>query len=278
MTEESKSASTKLGTVTIKSSVGGTTLEFPVDLDLTLSTSAEGAKVGVVATVGLASLQASFDAIAKSLPMPDDTSGYGTKVVASVESASLTAAGDSAVLDANINVKVWQIEKGIPGGGTTVRWETQCVDLGWPLGKVCTDVPVTVEIKPSPDIKTVLLTEGVNGRVSLSLATPDGQSIEVRPGPASVTPRSDIGKFFNSVAAIFNQDLSSRAQTEINDIINDGTLRQSLPSEILAFNPSIASVQFLTLPDGYLGAQVDFRATLTPAQLTEWIQKSIGKG
>ncbi len=74
MTEESKSASTKLGTVTIKSNVAGTTLEFPVDLDLTLSTSADGAKVGVIATVGLASLQASFDAIAKSLPMPDDTS------------------------------------------------------------------------------------------------------------------------------------------------------------------------------------------------------------
>lgn len=278
MAGESGYASTKLGTVSIQSDVAGTQLTFPVDLELSLSTSIEGARVGVIAEVGLASLQASFDGIAKSLPMPNDTSGYGTKIVAHVESASLGASGDTAVVDANVNVTVWQIEKGIPGGGFTVRWETKCVDLGWPLGKVCADVPVKVEIPPGPDIKAKILTEGVNGNVALSLATPDGVSIEIRPGSTTVTPRSDIGKFFNDIAGIFNQNLSTRAQKEIAEIVNDGTLRQALPAEILAFNPSIAGVQFLTRGDGSLGVKVDFRAVLTPAQLTEWMQKSIGKG
>lgn len=278
MAGESGYASTKLGTVSIQSDVAGTKLTFPVDLELSISTSADGAKVEVIAEVGLASLQASFDGIAKSLPMPNDTSGYGTKIVARVESASIGASGDTAVVDANVNVTVWQIEKGIPGGGTTVRWETRCVDLGWPIGKVCTDVPVSIEVPPGPDIKLELLTEGVNGNVALSLATPDGVSIEIRPGPATVTPRSDIGKFFNDIAGIFNQNLSARAQKEVAEIVNDGTLRQALPAEILAFNPSIAGVQFLTKSDGSLGAKVDFRAVLTPAQLTEWMQKSIGKG
>jgi hypothetical protein len=277
MANESGSTSTKLGTVTIQSNVAGTQLSFPVDLELFLSTSPSGAKIGVVANVGLANLQNSFDSIAKSLPMPNDTSGYGTKIVASVESASLRSAGDTAVLEANINVTVWQIEKGIPGGGTTVRWETRCVDLGWPVGRVCTDVPVSVEIPPGPDIKLELVKEGVNANVALSLATPDGTSIEIRPGPTTVTPRGDIGKFFNDVAGIFNQNLSAQAQKEIAEIVNDGTLRQALPQEILAFNPNIAGVQFLTRPDGSLGALVDFRAMLTPEQLTEWIQKSVGK-
>lgn len=278
MSNESGVASTKLGTVNIQSDVAGTTLVFPVDLELFLSTSEEGAKVGIIAEVGLANLQSSFDGIAKSLSMPNDTSGYGTKIVAHVEGASLSAAGDTAVIDANVNVTVWQIEKGIPGSGFTLRWETKCIELPWPVGKVCTDVPVKVEIPPGSDIKLKLLTEGVNGTVALSLATPDGASIEIRPGPATVTPRSDIGKFFNDVAGIFNQNLSARAQKEVAEIVNDGTLRQALPPEILAFNPSIAGVQFLTLSDGSLGVKVNFQAALTPAQLTEWIQKSIGKG
>lgn len=34
-------------------------------------------------------------------------------------------------------------EEGPPIPETTVRWTTQCVDLGWPIGKVCTDLPET---------------------------------------------------------------------------------------------------------------------------------------
>lgn len=277
MANESGSAALNLGTVIIQSNVAGTVLDFPTELELSIHTSQEGAKIGILARVALANLQNSFDAIAKTLPMPNDTSGYGTKIVARVESASLGASGDTAQLAANVNVTVWQIEKGLPGGGTTIRWETRCVDLPWPVGRVCTDVPVKVEVPPGPDIKLEVLKEGFNAQVALSLATPDGQSIEIRPGPATVTPRGDLGKFFNDIAGIFNQNLSAQAQREIAEIVNDGTLRQALPAEILAYNPKVASVQFQTRPDGTLGAMVDFRAALTAEQLAEWIKKSIGK-
>ncbi len=277
MANETGSGTLNLGTVIIQSNVAGTVLDFPTELELSIHTSQEGANIGVLAKVALANLQNSFDAIAKTLPMPNDTSGYGTKIVVSVESASLGASGDTAQLAANINVTVWQIEKGMPGGGTTIRWETRCVDLPWPVGKVCFDVPVEIAVPPGPDIKLEVLKEGLNAQVALSLATPDGQAIEIRPGPATVTPRGDLGKFFNDIAGIFNQNLSAQAQREIAEIINDGTLRQALPAEILVYNPKVASVQFQTRLDGTLGAMVDFRATLTPEQLAEWIKKSIGK-
>lgn len=277
MANESGIVAAKLGTVNIESDIAGTKLNFPVDLELSLKTSLEGAEVGILASIGLSSLQSSFDAIVKSLPMPNDTSGYGTKIVAWVENASLRASGDTALLDANINVKVWQIEKGVPGGGATVRWETRCQDLPWPIGRVCLDVPVSIEMPPGDDIKIELLTEGVNGTVNLSLATPDGTTIEMRPSAANVTPRSDIGKFLNSVAGIFDQNLSALAQKEIAEIVNDGTLRQALPPQILAFNPLISSVQFTTRSDGSLGAAVKFQAILTSTQLTEWLKSSVGK-
>ena len=34
--------------------------------------------------------------------------------------------------------------EGPPFPETTVRWTQQCIDLGWPLGRACTDVPETV--------------------------------------------------------------------------------------------------------------------------------------
>jgi hypothetical protein len=275
MAEESGFASTKLGTVTIRSDVAGRMLDLPVDLELSINTTAEGAKLRVVAEVGLANVQGGFDDIMKSVPMPNDTSGYGTKIVASVQSASLRAEGNTAVVDANVNVTVWQIEKGVPGGGTTIRWEEKCVDLPWPVGRVCTNVPTEITMPPGDDIKLQLLSEGVTGTVPLQLVTPDGISIEMRPGPATVTPRSDIGRFFNDVAGIFNSNLSARAQVEIADIVNDGKLRQALPTTIREFNPQIANVQFVTKTDGSLGVKVDFRAVITPLQLTTWMQQSM---
>lgn len=277
MPNETGSASTKLGTVVVEQDFAGTKLQFPTDLELFLQTLAEGAKVRVVANLNLANLQSNFDAIVKSFPMPNDTSGYGTKFVASVENASLQAAGDTAVVDANINVQVWQIEKGLPGAGATLRTKQQCTDFGWPIGRICINVPEKVEIKPGDDIKLKLVEEGIHGRVALSLATPDGQSVEVRPGDIHVVPRGDVGKFLNEIAGIFDSNLSSLVRREVADIISDGTLRKSLPEEMQAFSPSIASIQFLTRPDGALGVAVDFQAMITAAQLTEWMQKAMAE-
>ena len=272
---EHNATAVSLGTVELQQIVAGTQLVFPVDLSLSLTTSPEGVSLDLDAAVGLGPLQANFNAIARSLPIENDMSGYGTKYYVTVESAGLESAGDSAVLKANINVDAWQIEKGVPGGGFTIRWETRCVSLG-PLGKVCTDVPVKVEVPPGPDIKVKLFTEGVACEVSMSLATPDASTIEIRPGAAKAVPRSDIGKFLNDVLGLFNTNLSAMAQKEISEVVNDGSLRQALPKEIAAYNPVIQSVQFETRADGTLGVRVGFRARLTPEQLTEWIKKSLG--
>jgi hypothetical protein len=264
-----------LGTVEIENVVAGTPVKIPVSLDLNIATVNTGIQVVVVADMNLGELQSKVDAIAKSFPMPrDNCPGYGQHVLPTVESVALKTAGNTAAIDARVNVVIWDCQAGVPLGGTTVRWETRCVTI---IRRICTDVPVKVEPKPGPDIKNILIREGLAGEVRLVLAVPDGKSIELKPVSTTVQPRGDVGRFFNNIAGIFNSNLSDVAQKEIRKIVDAGTLRQALPKEILAFNPVINSATFQTTPDGKLGVRASFEALISPQQLTEWIQASIAK-
>lgn len=267
-------AGVSLGAVEIKSDVAGTEVVFPVNLTLDISSSEQSVEVVVLADVGMHNLQDNFEAIAKTFPLPRDDSGYGTKVLASLNSASITPAGDVAKLRFSVNFDVWHIEKGLPLGGTTIEWRTECINI--PLvGKVCTDVPVKIEPKPGDDIKIKVVEEDVNGDIDIALYTPDGQSLEVRPLKVDVTPGGDIAKFFNEIAGIFNVSLGDIARREIAEVINDGTLRKALPKEVQAFNPVIKTANFTTSPAGKLGVTVQFSARITAGQLTEWLANSI---
>lgn len=265
-----------LGSVDVVSEIVGKKLTFPVALDLNINTAASGVELKIVADMNLRSLQDGIDSIAKSYPMPSDNCpGYGQHVLPKIESVSLTGSGNQALLNAKVNVDVWDCQQGLPLAGTTVRWETRCVDLL--VGKACTDVPVKIEARPGPDIKNVLFREGFVGNVTLTLSTPDKQSIELVPSNVSVVPRGDIGRFANQLAGLFNNNLSNLAQNEIRKVVNAGQLRQVLPKEVQAYNPVIYGVQFNTVGDGTLVAHVDFGAILTAEQLADLLKRSIAK-
>ena len=265
-----------IGTVTVESDVVGTKVKIPVALDLHVATAPTGIALSVEAQLDMSDLQLKFDGILKAIPVPrDNCPGYGQHLLPTVEAASLRPAGTTAVLNAKANVVIWDCQKGAPLAGTTVRWETRCVNVFG--GRICTDVPVSVEPKPGPDIKNVLLREGFEGTAGLLLSTADGKSIELRPVGVSVNPRGDVGKFFNSIAGFFNASLSDLVQREVREILDAGVLRRTLPSDVASFNPVIRSAQFVTLPGEKLGAKVTFDALLTPQQLEGWMQASIGK-
>ena len=263
-----------LGLVELRSNVAGSEVVFPVKLALDISSKEDAVNVSVSAVISLANLQSNFDAVVKSFPMPNDMSGYGTKFVVTVKGASLSPAGDGATLIADVNVVAWQIEKGLPLAGTTIHYERYCVDIPF-VGKVCTDVPVSVEPRSGDDIKLRLFEEDVAGQIDLALFTPDGNSLELRPTKVDIKPRGDIGKFFNDVAGIFNSNLSDVVRREIAEVINDGTLRKALPVEFQAFNPLIKTAHFATSEGGQLDVVVMFTAQITAGQLTEWLAKSV---
>ncbi|TFB39017.1 hypothetical protein [Pseudomonas sp. F01002] len=263
-----------LGIVELTSNVAGAELKFPVSLVLDVSSREDAVNVSVSAVINMASLQDNFDAIVKSFPMPNDTSGYGNKFIATVNGASLSPSGDGATLNADINVVGWHIEKGLPGAGATVQYKEVCVDIPF-IGRKCVMVPDGVEIKPGDDIKLRLFGEDVACRIDFSLVTPDGNSLELRPTSVDVTPHGDIGKFFNDVAGIFNTNLNDVVRREISEIISDGTLRKALPLEFQSFNPKITTAHFAISENGKLQSIIMFNAQITGEQLTEWLAQSI---
>lgn len=70
-----------LGNLVMTTDVSGTAIDFPVDLTIDIDTSAGTAKLDVGMNVDLGPLQAKFDAVLRSVQLPNDTSGYGTKPV-----------------------------------------------------------------------------------------------------------------------------------------------------------------------------------------------------
>lgn len=265
-----------LGAVDIVSEVEGQKLTFPVDLDLTINTTPPNIEIKIIADMNMRTLQNNIDAIAKSFPMPSDNCpGYGQHTLPKVESVSLAGSGNQALLNAKVNAVVWDCQQGLPLTGTAVSWETRCVNL---LGsKVCPKVPVKIEARRGPDIKNILVKEGFVGDVALTLATQDKQSIEIVPSNVNVVPRGDLGRFLNQIVGLFNDNLSNIAQKEMGKIVEAGQLRQVLPKEIQAYNPFINDVHFYTAADGALIAHVDFVATLTGEQLSDFLKKSLEK-
>lgn len=265
-----------LGTVDVEADIGGQKLLFPVALDLNIETVPSGFEMLVVADMNLRNLQNSIDSIAKNFPMPNDNCpGYGQHVLPTVESVSLDGVGNQMVLNAKVKAVVWDCQKGVPLGGTTVRWETKCIKV---FGKkICTDVPVKVEPLPGPDIKNILIREGFVGKASLALVTKDKQSIEIVPSNVNVEPRGDLLKFLNTILGLFTDNLSDMAQKEMKKVVDAGVLKQTLPKEFLSYNPELKNAGFVTAQDGSVTAHIEFSALLSKEQLAEMIKQSVGK-
>lgn len=264
-----------LGEVDLRSEINGVQVSFPVTLDLNVADLGDSVKLDISADVSMTDMQQKFDSIVKKLPVQtDNCPGYGQHVLPTVETAKLLARGQTAIIEADVYAKVWDCQAGVPLAGTTVRWEQRCVDLGR-LGRPCVEVPVTVEAKTGPNIRSIIYEGGFVLTAPLSLNTPDGVSIEISPAAANVAPRNDVGKFLNTIAGVFNADLNSAAQKEISKAVDDGFLKQALPKEFLTYQPKIKLAEFRAGPDGKLITHVEFQASVTRDQLAALITQAI---
>ena len=265
-----------LGTVEVETKIGNQKLMFPVTHDLDIKTIPTGFEMSVITDMNLSSLQANIDSLAKTFPMPNNNCpSYGQHVLPKIESVSLKGTGGQAQLHSKINAVVWDCQKGIPLAGATLEWQTRCVKV---FGtKMCTDVPVKLEPRPGPDIKNILIRDGVIADLSLTLVTKDKKSLELVPSNVKVEPRSDLLKFINEIAGLFNTNLSDIVQKEISKAVDAGILKQTLPKEFLKYNPELKNANFVSSPNGVLTAHVEFSALLSNEQLAEMIKQSINK-
>lgn len=261
-----------LGTVEITQPINGIEIKIPIDLSLGIVRTGDMFLISIDALANLRGFQDNTETIIKTFPLPKDLSGYGTKFKIEIENAKLLSQKDSAYIEVNFDTEIWQIEKGVPLGGTTIEWENRCINLG--LGKVCTKVPVKVEPRPGADIKTKLVSEGINAKVSFALSTPDGKSIKINYHDLDVNPRGDVGRFLNDIAEIFNKDINSHLRDVMDKQITQN-LKVSLPDEIEKFNPDIKTIQFKQIQDGSLGIFLNFETEITGKQLNTLIAEEL---
>lgn len=259
-----------LGTVDLVQQYEGVTIKIPVDSTLDVKSSSDKLSIALGLDVNLGEVQSNFKALVKTFDLPtDNCAGYGESVVAKLDSASLSASGNQAVIKAKARVTVWECQKGLPGGGTTVRWKLKCWKV---LGKkYCTKIPQTVTIQPGSDIKTKLVEDDVSAKVELLVSSKDGTSFEITPTNVNVELHNDITKFLNKIAAMFNVSANHLAKGGIEKVVNAGMLKKAIPEEFLQYNPKITALSFYTRANGDLGLKMALTSELTGDQLTKFV-------
>ena len=94
----------KLGKIDVKIDISGVSLVLPTDLSIQIETEVDRI-VLTSDSLDLTELQTNFLTILKSLPLPPRPSDYGIQVeFKSIDSASLTASGDNAILESALSV------------------------------------------------------------------------------------------------------------------------------------------------------------------------------
>jgi hypothetical protein len=258
----------KLGIVDFKQSINGIEVLIPTELSIGIKANEDKFQICIDAISNLSDIQNKFQQIVQTFPLPNDTSGYGTKFVVNLENAKLEPSGDNAYFESNFSCTVWQIEKGIPLGGTTCGTREECVEVWTPFGtkRLCANVPYC-DWLPGDDIKTSI-SEGFNAKINFQLNTPNFKDIKLGYSNLDISPRGDIGKFINQIAEIFNRDINNQV-VEMLDKNIGAKLYSVLPDEIEKFSPEVRTIQFTTLPENQLGILVKFKVDVTGEQLNE---------
>jgi chemotaxis protein CheY-P-specific phosphatase CheC len=138
-------------------------------------------------------------------------------------------------------------------------------------------VPVKVEVGPGADTKSLLTQGQLIGSATLSLATHDNETIELKTSNVNVAPEGDLANFHSQIAGAFGSGLSGLAQQEISKIVNSNVLRRALPKEVKDYKPVIKDAQFHSQPEGALFLLASFTAILSNDQIADLVKKSIGR-
>lgn len=266
------SSKLKLGKFDVKANISGIDLILPTELSIQVETEVDRIVVTSESTIDLVNLQGNILPILRSNPFPP-ISGYGPQCeVTSLDSANLNPLGDSAVLEVGISCSVWEISKGLPY--PVEHTKKVCIDIPF-VGEQCGYIPDGVTFENGADIKLHLFNEGASAKVRFGLVTSDNKSIDILQLETEVYPRGELGKFTNWLLTFIKGDLSHFATGQLRKIINDGSLRQTMPKNLDKYNPLVKTIQFVTLATGSLGLFCSFEASLTEDELGEIIGNSI---
>jgi hypothetical protein len=259
-----------VGPVSIEREILGQSVSVPFTALIEATRNAGSVTLEVILEGDLTDLQSKFNAIARSIPLPQDNCPReGTHTLSVIEDAALQPAGTTAVIRVRARATVWQCASN-PIPSCTVFMGQQCVDLG-PFGRPCTDVPQT-RCEPGSPIKTILVQEGFWGDLPMTLTTRDQRSLDIVPGSPDIHPRGDLGRFINDLARLFNSDLNPLAQRELDKLVDSASLRMILPPGVSQYDLLIQDASFTASGDR-LGVRARLTASISDNQLNDYLQQ-----
>jgi hypothetical protein len=139
------------------------------------------------------------------------------------------------------------------------------------IARPCTDV-LECRFRDGSPIKTILLEEGFWGELPVTVATLDKQSLSMVPGKPDLRPRGDIGRYLNELARVFNYDLNTLADREMEKLVDKAALKAALPVELQRYNFTVENASFTTT-DGKLGVRARLTGDASATELTKLLQE-----
>jgi hypothetical protein len=267
---------TQLDPVPISRTLEKIPLTITVTPEIEIVTKPEEIQLRARAVADLSDVQAKAKTILHLFELPkDNCDSYGRNVVVSrINSASLVGEANVASIRANARVRVWECQKGLPV--VTVKWKTKCIVKN-PVGRGCltkTKVPVSVSVPGQSMVKAVLVEDDVDVRLDFELKVTDGKTTTLSPAKVSISPNGTLEKFLVAVAKFFDVSAEKMAREKLESLIEDGTLRKTLPEEWQRHDPRISEATFSTAASGALLLRVGFEAKLSGKDASEFLKRT----
>jgi hypothetical protein len=267
-------AQTTIGPSVIERPIYGQNIRVEFFTDLNILTDNTTIKIDATMRGDLSDLQKKFNAIVQTIQLPSNNCpSYGVHPLPKIEESSLEARGSVAVIKARLKATVWGCAKN-PVPETVCEMRLRCHEIrafGRLIARPCTHVP-ECRFRDGAPIKTVILEEGFWGEIPFSVATLDNRSVSIVPGKPDLRPRGDIGRWINDLARVFNSDLSTLADREIEKLVDEAALKAAIPPELQKYNLAVQGAS-LTGESGKLGVRIRLAGQAQASDLTKLLQE-----
>jgi hypothetical protein len=244
-----------LGPFPFDQTVLGVTLSSRASAFLSVTRVSEPIEVNARVVADLSDLQRKVGALIDTIPLPtDNCNHFGVdNLVARIWGKQITINGNVATLKLSGDVDNWTCVKN-PIPCTRVEWHGI--------------VPEIVAYDCNPPIKNRNINQPFDAMLPFRLAVVDAHTVAVQLGEPSINLGGTLGSVTNGLLRIAGVDINGQARQALESAINPNLLKQSLPKEILAFNPVVTRAELLS-DSGALAGTVEMNVSIDSKTLAD---------
>lgn len=233
-----------LGPYPIDQAVQGVPVSMRAYVFLAIKNASDPIEVDARVVADLSDLQRKVGALVDTIPLPtDNCADFGLdNLVARIWEKQILISGDVAALKLNGDVDVW----------TCAKHPVPCSKLeGWSL----------VFYDCNPPLKNRNLNQPFEAILPFRLGLVNQHTVEVKLDEPTVNLGGILGGVTGEILRIAGVDINARVKQALEGAINPSLLRQSLPAELLAFNPVFTKAELVS-NSGVLAATLEMSVSI----------------